>query len=170
MANVTQNYFSEIQNGGGLWKNLGLDERIIGLIHWILSRYTVRIGGCGLDWSGLEQGPVLYYWKLGWRYTSKYKRWTVRVNNSLGPAVKAVVRLVHVAGSVPCVCSQGPGLAAILHPLVVSMVPRALSLLAPRETQWIYKNLLVGTLLLFEQEHCAADSNLKTKVSENHSS
>jgi hypothetical protein len=98
-------------------------------------------------------------WFLQAQYTEKITVY------SLGPAVESVVRLVHVARGVPRLCSQGTGLAAVLDPPVASVVPRAPSPLTPWETQRINENLLVGTFLLFQQEHRAADSDLKTEVS-----
>jgi len=81
-----------------------------------------------------------------------------------------MVWLVNEPGSVPVFCSQWPGLTTVLHPAVVKVVSWAFALLSPCETQWIYRNLLVGTFLLCKQEYCAADSYLKTKMSKNTSS
>jgi hypothetical protein len=98
-----------------------------------------------------------------WQKNGNTNKWC----HSLRPAVEAMVRLVNVAGSVPCRSCQGPRLTAILHPHVVSTFSRAFSPLTPCETKLIYRNLLVGTFLLIEQEYCAADSNLETRQSEN---
>lgn len=92
---------------------------------------------------------------------------TNKLYHSLRPAIEAMVQLMNIARSVPCLCCQRPCLTAVLHPHVVGTFPRTFSPLTTRETQWIYRNLLVSTFLLFEQEHCAADSNLETRGGEN---